>query len=69
VVKWYNSIKGFGFIGPDQGGRYLRAHHGVLERSGIIGLAEGRRVVVDVADGQKGRFLLSLWCELGDGSE
>jgi CspA family cold shock protein len=53
-VKWYNFDKGFGFIGPDQGGKDVFVHASALERSGIMGLAEGQRVAIDVADGQKG---------------
>jgi CspA family cold shock protein len=51
TVKWYNAAKGFGFIGPDQGGKDIFAHASVLERAGITGLAEGQRVAVDVAHG------------------
>jgi cold shock protein len=53
-VKWYNAMKGFGFIGPDRGGKDIFVHASALERSGIMGLTEARRVAVDVADGQKG---------------
>ena len=53
-MKWYNPTKGFGFIGPDRGGKDIFVHASTLERSGIMGLAEEQRVAVDVADGQKG---------------
>ena len=54
TVKWYNAMKGFGFVGPDRGGKDIFVHASALERSGLMGLAEGQRVAVDVADGQKG---------------
>jgi CspA family cold shock protein len=54
IVKWYNASKGFGFIGPDQGGKDIFVHASALERSGITGLTEGQRVAVDVALGSKG---------------
>jgi CspA family cold shock protein len=60
TVKWYNHTKGFGFIGPDQGGKDIFVHASALERSGIMGLVEGQRVAVDVADGQKGPEAVSL---------
>ena len=60
TVKWYNAMKGFGFIGPDQGGKDIFVHASALERTGIMGLAEGQRVAVDVADGQKGPEAVSL---------
>lgn len=60
TVKWYNANKGFGFIGPDLGGKDIFVHASALERSGIMGLAEGQRVAVDAADGQKGPEVVSL---------
>ena len=60
TVKWYNAAKGFGFIGPDQGGKDIFVHASALERSGITGLADGQRVAVDVANGQKGPEAVSL---------
>jgi cold shock protein len=60
TVKWYNDMKGFGFIGPDQGGKDIFVHATVLERSEVIGLTEGQRVAVDVAEGQKGPEAVSL---------
>ena len=60
TVKWYNANKGFGFIAPDRGGKDIFVHASVLERSGIMGLAEAQRVAVDVADGQKGPEAASL---------
>jgi len=54
TVKWYNATKGFGFIGPDRGGKDIFVHASALDRSGITGLAEGQRVAVDVTDGRKG---------------
>jgi cold shock protein len=60
TVKWYNPMKGFGFIGPDQGGKDIFVHASALERSGIMGLAERQRVAVDVTDGRKGPEAVSL---------
>jgi cold shock protein len=52
-LKWYDTNKGFGFIASDLGGKDIFVHATALERAGIIGLAEGQRLAVDVADGQK----------------
>ena len=60
TVKWYNAAKGFGFIALDQGGRDVFVHATALQRSGIVGLPEGQRVTIDVADGQKGPEVVSL---------
>jgi cold shock protein len=54
TVKWYNAMKGFGFIASDRGGKDIFVHASALERAGITGLTEGQRVSVDVIDGRKG---------------
>ena len=60
TVKWYNANKGFGFIAPDQGGKDIFVHASALERAGIMGLAEGQRVAIDVTQGQKGPEAVGL---------
>ncbi len=60
TVKWYNATKGFGFIGPDHGGKDIFVHASALDRSGVTGLADGQRVAVDVGEGQKGPEAVSL---------
>ena len=49
-----------GFIAPDQGGKDIFVHASALERAGIMGLAEGQRVAIDVAQGQKGPEAVGL---------
>jgi cold shock protein len=54
TVKWYNAMKGYGFIASDRGGKDIFVHASALDRAGIAGLTEGQRVAVDVIDGRKG---------------
>jgi CspA family cold shock protein len=40
--------KGFGFIGPDDGGNDVYVHVSELEKTGISSLAPGQKVTFDV---------------------
>jgi CspA family cold shock protein len=44
TVKWFNSMKGFGFIQPEGGGADVFVHISAVERAGMRGLVEGQRI-------------------------
>jgi cold shock protein len=48
TVKWFNAMKGYGFIEPDGGGRDVFVHISAVEKAGYTGLAEGAKVSFDV---------------------
>jgi cold shock protein len=54
TVKWFNATKGFGFIGPEGGGKDVFVHHSVIEGSGYRELTEGQRVEFESEQGAKG---------------
>jgi CspA family cold shock protein len=54
IVKWFNPMKGFGFIQPEQGGADAFVHISALERAGLTTLKEGARVSYDLAT-EKGK--------------
>ncbi len=54
TVKWYNSEKGFGFIGVPGSEKDIFVHASALTRSGLQTLAEGQAVSVRYGQGQKG---------------
>lgn len=48
TVKWFNAVKGFGFIQPDGGEKDVFVHVSALEQAGMSTLNEGQRVSYDV---------------------
>lgn len=46
TVKFYDPIRGFGFVVPDDGGREVFVHASALLRSGLADLQQGQRVFV-----------------------
>jgi CspA family cold shock protein len=56
TVKWFNTVKGFGFIQPDGGGADAFVHISAVERAGMSGLAEGQRVEYELVRGKNGKM-------------
>lgn len=46
TVKFYDPVRGFGFVVPDDGGREVFVHMSALARSGLDDLESGQRVNV-----------------------
>ncbi|MEU3448841.1 cold-shock protein [Streptomyces thermolilacinus] len=55
VVKWFNDVKGYGFITPDSGGSDLHAPASEIKADGITSLKESQRVSFDVKVVPKGK--------------
>ena len=44
TVKWFNPIKGYGFIEPDEGGNDAFVHITAVQAAGLTELREGQKV-------------------------
>ncbi len=55
TVKWFNPVKGFGFIQPDDGSKDAFVHISAVERAGLSGLREGQKVEYELVPGRNGK--------------
>jgi len=55
TVKWFNPVKGFGFIEPQDGSKDAFVHISAVERAGLSGLNEGQKVNYELQAGQNGK--------------
>jgi cold shock protein len=56
TVKFFNSMKGFGFITRDDGQPDAFVHISAVERSGMPGLNEGDRLEFDIEVDRRGKY-------------
>ncbi len=55
TVKWFNSVKGYGFIQPEDGGSDAFVHISAVERAGLSTLNEGQKVSYELQPGRNGK--------------
>jgi CspA family cold shock protein len=60
TVKWYDPVKGFGFVSVPGESKDLFVHRSALERAGLTELAEGQQVRVAIGEGRKGREVSAI---------
>ncbi|MEM1351411.1 MAG: cold shock domain-containing protein [Pseudomonadota bacterium] len=71
IVKWFDPVKGFGFVVADSGGPDILLHVNVLRNFGQSSVADGARVELDVQHTERGvqaTQVLSLLPPEGDDS-
>lgn len=56
TVKFFNDMKGFGFIQRDDGGEDVFVHISALERSGMGPLNQGDRIAFDIEVDRRGKY-------------
>ncbi len=54
-VKWFNSVKGYGFIQPSDGPRDAFVHISAVERAGLTSLRDGQKVEYELVPGRDGK--------------
>jgi CspA family cold shock protein len=60
AVKWFDGVKGFGFVQANDGGKDVFVHISILGQAGISQLPEGQPVTMKVVDTQKGREAVAI---------
>ena len=56
TVKWFDKVKGYGFIQPDDGSKDVFVHISAVERAGLDGLSDGQKVrFVEQRDPKRGK--------------
>ena len=53
TVKWFKSVKGFGFIQPDNGSTDVFVHISAVERAGMRSLSDGQKISYDIVQDRK----------------
>ena len=60
TVKWFDQVRGFGFVTPEDGGQDVFLHSSVLQRAGKQDVQQGEKVALEVRDGQRGRQAVNM---------
>lgn len=65
TVKWFNPIKGYGFIQPDGGGADIFVHARDVQESGVPMIKDKQRVAFVLSgEGQRGGRVVATQLEV-----
>ena len=55
TVKWFNPVKGYGFLEPSDGSGDAFVHISAVRSAGLESLREGQKIEYELVDGRDGR--------------
>ena len=67
TVKWFNNVKGFGFIQKEDGND-LFVHYSQIHGDGYKTLKDGQQVSFKIGEGRKGPQAIRRWDGYRNGS-
>ncbi len=56
TVKWFDPVRGYGFITPDSGSKDAFVHISSVEKAGLSGLVEGQKIEFEMVADKRGRL-------------
>lgn len=60
TVKFFNTVKGYGFITPEGGGKDVFVHVTAVEAAGMRSLSEGQKVQFEIQPDARGSKAVNL---------
>ena len=55
TVKWFNAVKGYGFIVNDEGSEDIFVHYSAIQKEGFKTLRDGQKVSFELDNSDNGK--------------